>query len=217
MKKNKGTQNGFTLIELMVVISIMLIILSMSVASFMGFIGPARIKSAGIIIQTLFDQVAQTARSERITLFVYFDVKQSTMIIYRDTDDDGLFTEADKVLEDRTPIRLPSKIEFYYQASDPINQPPPQLFAQSESKRWVGFTPYGSLILPEGVLDVPFFDKDFNSKGTDPTQDNIIEDFSKLTTDSADIVVWEPGTTKRVLLDFFKETAKVRMPIYISK
>jgi len=78
--------NGFTLIELMVVIGIITMIFSMSYIFFRS-LRMDNIKHAGQMIKVTFMRASQLASAERRMYFVSFDKKNSAMSIFEDSDD----------------------------------------------------------------------------------------------------------------------------------
>ncbi|MDI6732552.1 MAG: prepilin-type N-terminal cleavage/methylation domain-containing protein [Planctomycetota bacterium] len=135
-------RNGFTLIELIVVISIVIVVLSMSV-SFLGTLRQDAVKHSAQIVKATFMRTSQLASSQRRMHFILFDKAKAFMSIYEDTDEDNEFKRPiDKQVGETIAL---SKGVFF---SDKTS-----LFQRAES--FVTFNSNGSISLPVGVTDAP--------------------------------------------------------------
>lgn len=124
--------NGFTLIELMVVISIITMIFSMSYIFFRS-LRTDNIKHAGQMIKATFMRASQLASAERRMYFIAFDKKNAAMSFFEDVDDNK---KLDKTIDKQVgeTIALPKGTSFSEE---------PELF-QTENP-YVGFNSNGTL------------------------------------------------------------------------
>jgi prepilin-type N-terminal cleavage/methylation domain-containing protein len=157
----KRGASGFTLVELLVVITIVMILLSVSIV-FLGGMSGSAVKSSARIVQSVFMRTAQYATTQRVMFFIVFDKDKSFMSVYEDSDEDGQFSKSKDALVGEV-VALSKGVSFSAQ---------PPLFKSAEP--YVGFKSNGSLVLPEGVPDL--------SMGDNPAEeaDIILEQKNKL-------------------------------------
>ncbi|KAF0245302.1 MAG: hypothetical protein FD180_1707 [Planctomycetota bacterium] len=196
-------QNGFSMIEMLVVITIILVLVTGSISILGIFMRGQGLKQAGRIVGTQFMHARQKASSEKCIYFLQLDTARHVMRLYRDVDPDGpagpktfdrtlLTTGPDADLQDGDEHPLPNHIEFACSqawasgiAGKSLTSKAP--FDVAGSTFWIGFYPDGSCVLPTTEV------------GWDP-------DALK----TADLMLIQEGQSGRVYIDINPASGKVR-------
>lgn len=138
-------RSGFTLVELLMVITIVMILLSVTIV-FIGSMSGNAVKSSARIVQSVFMRTAQYATTQRTMFFIVFDMDKSFMSVYEDADEDNQFDKSKDALVGEM-VSLSKGVFF-------SGRPP--LFQAAQP--FIGFKSNGSLVLPEGVPDLSLGD-----------------------------------------------------------
>ena len=137
MRKSRG----FTLVEMMVVVVIILVLVTGSISILNVFMRGQSIKQAGRIINSQFMQARQRSTSEKVVYFLEFDGVRNTMKLYKDTNlNRSLDVGTDEMVGDEHP--LPKTIAFETSVAGSMMALPAPIY--------VRFYPDGSCILPVG-------------------------------------------------------------------
>lgn len=180
MRKN----GGFSLVEMMVVVMIILVLVTGSISILSVFMRGQGIKQAGRLVNAQFMQARQRATSEKIVYFLYLDGTRHTMKLYRDTNlSRSLELATDEMVGDEHP--LTKSIEF-------LTGTPGSLMGLPAGATYIRFYPDGSCILP--VAETPYA-----PDGGVPT---------------ADLILHQPGQTHKVYLDINPASGKIRKQAY---
>ncbi|MEK7449209.1 MAG: prepilin-type N-terminal cleavage/methylation domain-containing protein [Planctomycetota bacterium] len=142
--KNGKRPPGFSLIELLVVIGIIMMLSSISLIFISGFLKDERLKQGGLIVQSVFRKSQQLAATQRQMHFLVFETDKSLMVIYKDTNENQIYDAATDEQVDES-IILPKEIKFL----TGVQGPP--LFRLTQP--YLGFRSDGSLMMPTGVSD----------------------------------------------------------------
>ena len=141
-----GSLTGFTLIELIVVISIIVLMTSISMVFVSKFIKSENLKHGGLILRTTFMKVRQLAATQRIMHFLVFEPNTSSMTIYKDINGNQTWDKNTDEQVDET-IGLPEGISFL------SGHDGPPLFNLPEPYLYLGFRTDASLMMPTGISD----------------------------------------------------------------
>lgn len=196
-------QGGFTMIEMLVVITIILVLVTGSISVLGVFMRGQGLKQAGHIVNGQFMNARQRATSEKCVYFLLFDPQKQVMRLYRDVDPDrpGGPKAFDRVLvlagpdadvQEGEEHPLPNHVEFacnqaWAAGIDSKSILSSKPFSSGGAAFWVGFYPDGTCVLPASELP---YDPDKNA--------------------SADIILVQSGQTARVYLDINTASGKVR-------
>jgi len=181
---------GFTLVELLVVVSIVIITLSISVVFLQQFFKRNAVKYSAQIVQGIFRKTAQFAVTERRMYFIAFDKEKSFMSIYEDGkyEEGGEEFEADNEFDKSKDTQIGETVALGKGVSFSDKAP---LFKSEEP--YIGFRPNGSLVLPDGVSDLSL---------KKPEEEN------------ADIILEQKGKLGKMYLDFTITTGRIIKTIY---
>jgi prepilin-type N-terminal cleavage/methylation domain-containing protein len=205
MRKSKS---GFSMIELLVVVTIILVLVTGSISIMSVFMRGQGIKQSGRVIQGQFMNARQKATSEKTVYYLVFDTQKQVMRMYRDVDPDGptapktydrLFqltgVDKDQLEGDEHP--LPNRIEFGCAqtwvvpsiATKCMTSTAP--FNIAGSSFWISFYPDGTCVLPAA------------EKTYDPD-----------TGGTADLILVQNGQTNKLFMDLNPASGKVRKQAY---
>lgn len=198
---------GFTLIELMVVLAIILIVTSVSLGYLQGIFKNQPVKMGATVVKMAFGKACQLAVTLRQPVFLFFDVNNSAMIIYNRTIENEkvdlyrltLDKSKDKPMDGEDPIVLPKGVAFASKDNDVLpagsllNREPGSC-SPGEELYYLTFCSDGSIKLPAGV-----FDKSIIT----PNPPN-----------SADIILKQQKHAGRMYLDYASFTGKIIKMIY---
>ncbi|MEK7467398.1 MAG: prepilin-type N-terminal cleavage/methylation domain-containing protein [Planctomycetota bacterium] len=200
MRRN---QAGFSMIEMLVVITIILVLVTGSISILGVFMRGQGLKQGGRIVGTQFMNARQKACSEKCVYFLQFDTAKHVMRLFRDADPDGpagpktydrtlLTTGADADVQDGDEHPLPNHVEFACSqpwasgiAAKSLTSSTP--FDVAGSTFAIAFYPDGSCLLPVSEI------------GWDP-------DGLK----TADLMLIQEGQSGRVFVDINPASGKVR-------
>ncbi|MCE9584297.1 MAG: type II secretion system GspH family protein [Planctomycetes bacterium] len=200
----RKANRGFSLVEMLVVVAIILIMVTGSISIMSVFMRGQGIKQAGRIIQGQFMNARQKATSEKTVYFLVFDTQKNVMRLYRDVDPDGptapktydrvlVLVGADADAQEGDEHPLPKNIEFACNhagwGSKSLTSTPP--YNVLGSSFYITFYPDGTCVLP---IVEKAYDPDGTSTGT--TQ--------------ADLVLVQAGQTSRLFLDIGPSVGKIR-------
>lgn len=192
--------HGFTLMELLIVLAIMMIVAGLTVGIVSGMFKDQGVKMGGRRIKMAFGKANQLAVTQRHTHFIVFDTDNSALIIYKKTivtDEDRyetnkIYEPAEDTEQVEEAIFLPKKVGF-----ETENIPAGSLFSlYGSGPVYLAFCSDGSIRLPEGVYDKPL---NLSDTGV-PT--------------SADIILKHERHAGRMFLDFASYTAKIVKMVY---
>jgi Tfp pilus assembly protein FimT len=120
-----GGRRAFTLLELLVVITIIIIMTTISILMLGMFLQGQRVKSGGRIVMAAFNKARQLAASERVWHFLVFDTNTTPqqLVIWRDNSRDFRLqynvawtpsqpANVDKPADGQDPIVLPDNVVF---------------------------------------------------------------------------------------------------------
>lgn len=127
---------GFTIVEMLVVVTIILAMTAASVSILSVFLRGQKLKQAGKILGAQFLQARQRASSEKSVHFLQIDTVRKSMTLFRDSNATHVFDAGDERVADEHP--LPNGVEF-----ETI-----QGFVSSAPVVTVTFFPDGALKLP---------------------------------------------------------------------
>lgn len=200
----RKANRGFSLVEMLVVVAIILIMVTGSISIMSVFMRGQGIKQAGRIIQGQFMNARQKATSEKTVYFLVFDTQKNVMRLYRDVDPDGptgpktydrllVLAGPDMDAQEGDEHPLPKNIEFAC------------THAGWTSKSLTSTAPYNVLgsafyitFYPDGTCVLPAVEKAYDPDGT-----------STGTTQS-DLVLVQQGQTSRLFLDIGPSVGKIR-------
>lgn len=175
---------AFTLIEMLVVISIIVVVTSLSVSALSVFLRGQNVKAGGRIVQTTFLQARQLAATKRVMTWLDFNPNTHIMTLWED-DGNGQWDDPEPAaFLVGKPEPLPRTVEFDTSANS-------GLFNGISDTRQIGFFPDGRLKPGSGTS----LDKAFTPDATPGT---------------ADIILLQKGQTSRLYMDVDKFTGKVR-------
>lgn len=164
---------AFTLLELIVVISIIIVLTAGSVAALSTYGRGGACKQAGRIVQSQFYRARQLAASSRFYHFMRIDAAQNRMTIFRDNPNaaGGTPRKYDAATDTMvgTPVDLPKGVDFKIRAAGSPNGIPDPM--------WIWFRPDGSLAtdpLAGGLRDFAIMAGPFDSWGPEPTGDIVV-------------------------------------------
>jgi prepilin-type N-terminal cleavage/methylation domain-containing protein len=199
----RRSQKGFSMIEMLVVITIILVLVTGSISILGVFMRGQGLKQAGRIVGTQFMNARQKACSEKCVYFLVFDTGKQCMRLFRDVDPDGpagpktfdrtlatIGPDAD--LQDGDEHPLPSHVEFACSqawasgiASKSLTSTGP--YDVAGSTFCIAFYPDGSCVLPGSGVN------------WDP-------DVAK----TADLMLIQEGQSARLFIDINPPSGKVR-------
>ncbi len=196
-------QKGFTMLEMLVVITIILVLVTGSISALGYFMRGQGLKQAGHIVNGQFMNARQRATAEKCVYFLLFDTQKQSMRLYRDVDPDGpggaLTYDRKLVLagpgadvQEGEEHPLPSHVEFacaqaWATGIDSKSILSSKPFSSGATAFAIAFYPDGTCVLPASELP---YDPD---KGA-----------------SADLILVQDGQTARVYLDINTASGKVR-------
>lgn len=129
---------GFSLVEMMVVVMIILVLVTGSISILSVFMRGQGIKQAGRLVGAQFMQARQRSTSEKIVYFLVLDGTRHTMKLYKDTNlSRNLEIGTDEQVGEEHP--LTKSVEFETGVAGMMASAPPV---------YIRFYPDGSLILP---------------------------------------------------------------------
>jgi type II secretory pathway pseudopilin PulG len=194
-RASRNPKAAFTLLELLVVITIIIIMTTVSVVLFGSFTQDKKLKSAGSIVQSAFNKARQLATSERVWHFVVFDTTTNPqqMIIWRDADRDfRLNVNKDQRVECQDPIVLPDNVVFNT--------------TSSPNAMWGGAPPHLAF-RPDGTIEIG---------GPSPGEDRALDPASLPAhanhgqyAAKADLLLEQTGAPGSLYVDFSAPTGKV--------
>lgn len=130
---------GFSLVEMMVVVMIILVLVTGSISILSVFMRGQGIKQAGRLVNAQFMQARQRATSEKIVYFLVLDGTRHTMKTYKDTNlSRNLEIGIDEQVGDEHP--LTKSIEFETSVAGSMMAAAPPCY--------IRFYPDGSCIIP---------------------------------------------------------------------
>lgn len=201
MRKSNG---GFSMVEMLVVVSIILVLVTGSISILGVFMRGQGIRQAGRIIQGQFMNARQKSTSEKCVYFLVFDTNKQVLRLYRDIDPDGptapltfdralLLTGPTPDVQEGDEHPLPNKIQFG------CNQPwPSPTIALKSMLTTAPYNTPGSTFVvafyPDGTCVLPAPEKAF-----DPDV--------ALT---SDIILVQDGQTCRLYMDINPPSGKMR-------
>lgn len=107
-------RSGFTIIEMLVVVGIMLLVASITVAAFAPFMKGSKLSAAAASVQGLIWQARSHAASSGESATLCFDTAEQSIALYRDPDN---FEKDNRV---RKPYYLPRGVSFFSVPADNI-------------------------------------------------------------------------------------------------
>lgn len=136
---------GFSLVEMMVVVVIILVLVTGSISILSVFMRGQGIKQAGRLVNAQFMQARQRSTAEKIVYFLQLDGSRHTMKLYKDTNlNRTLEIGTDEAVGEEHP--LTKSIEFETSVAGSM--------MASASPVYIRFYPDGSCILP--VAEIPY-------------------------------------------------------------
>lgn len=201
-KKN----SGFSMVEMLVVVSIILVMVTGSISVLSVFMRGQGIKQSGKVIGGQFMNARQRATSEKVVYFLVLDTSKQVMRLYKDTDPDGptlpktfdrllVLTGADKDTQVGDEHPLPKNVEFACN----------QAWSTIAAKSLLSTTPYdvpGSTFYisfyPDGTCVLPVADKAYDPDGVA----------------TADLILIQNGQTNKLFVDINPASGKIRKQAY---
>lgn len=103
---------GFTIVELIVVITIVMILMGITFTGFFTQAVPVELDSAGQQLQSIISYAKQLSSSERINTLLEFDRKSNSIKLFKDLNSNELVDEADEEVK-KARLDLGDKILIY--------------------------------------------------------------------------------------------------------
>lgn len=216
---HRDAESGFTLIEMLVVISIIIVVSTMSLAFLSLFSRGQSVKEGARIVQAAFGECRQMAAAKRQVHFIHFPrYATNTGNVY---DRIVYFADSDVVLankgvcnqpngngpgdrKEEREVFLPKSVQFS-DATPPNNS----LFnaANQPGTYWpyLCFRPDGTIQMPTTAVT----DKSMNNPATSQT--------NTIARQNADIVLFRPAGPEIMAMDFVLETGKIRRMCFFKQ
>jgi prepilin-type N-terminal cleavage/methylation domain-containing protein len=123
---------GFTLVELLIVSAIVVLVSTTTVFLVGNFFRGSSVKEGGRIVRSAFYRARMQASALNRMHFLVFDMANSTMRVYEDSDKNRLFSTKDTLAG--VPIQLPHHVYF------------DKVFGETNGKPYAAFQPDGSAL-----------------------------------------------------------------------
>jgi type II secretory pathway pseudopilin PulG len=138
----RKSEGGFTLVETIVVVGIILIVLGMSAGLFGLFSKDRALQGSASIVRVMFQKVRGLAAKSQRVHFIVVSATGDSIEIWEDTNADGRFSTGDqKAAEEPVQLRGGTFISKFP--------------TDAWSNKYIGFRPGGgSLVFPAGTTDI---------------------------------------------------------------
>ncbi|NUN47331.1 MAG: prepilin-type N-terminal cleavage/methylation domain-containing protein [Candidatus Brocadiae bacterium] len=189
---------GFTMVEMLVVVAIILILVTSSISILSVFMRGQGIKQAGSILGGHMMRARQLAVAEKVRIFLEIDETKQVVRIWRDVDPDGPTSAAvtySGVLEKGTDEQVGEEYPLPKNISFDVGPRTAFGTIAAASPKYITFFPDGTMVMPAG-------EKTFNPN-TDPKS-----------TRSADMVLIQNGQAHEVYIDLSPAGGKIRKQAY---
>ncbi|MBI3097467.1 MAG: prepilin-type N-terminal cleavage/methylation domain-containing protein [Planctomycetes bacterium] len=218
----RSSSAGFTLLEMLVVVAIIIVVSTMSLAFLSLFSRGQSVKEGARIVQAAFAECRQMAAAKRQVHFIHFPMFASSngnvydrMVFFADSDvvlsNKGVCNKpngngaGDR--RDEREIFLPKSVQFLNGSpptSSVFNSPMPG--GPQSYWPYLGFRPDGTIQLP---VNSSVQDKSMNNPATSTN--------GTQAKSNADIVLFRPAGPEFMAMDFVLETGKIRRMCFFKQ
>jgi prepilin-type N-terminal cleavage/methylation domain-containing protein len=167
MTRQRRSSRGFTLLEMLIVIAIIVIVATISVATLGGFFRGQGARQGAMVVTQVVARAKQEAAKRRRHVFVVFSKQgeEAFLEIHEDKNNDGLYQgDQDPRTVDPDPLLSEGRSDL------------PRLVVFEYSPVWMSFAPSGYLTFSGGFKEVQAssFDTIMNGPSPKPVGDVIL-------------------------------------------